>query len=300
MARIFGGPADFEPKKTYQKTNFADIMVNLSVKDKKSVTRRIRLVGVPSPITEYTDRKYTDQKGKFVRVPFVDADKNKSFTRVGHVDPNQCFWAKQGYVPSYQWVQNVLERTEDGDWAAKILKKGRSIFSEFVKWEVGRREEGLDEDDAIYSGVRNSHCFRIVATATDMAPPLSVEYRVSADSKPTILTDEMIDLLIKAGKPNPEEMEEIKTQYEKDRKRYKKGEMPPYEDYFCYGFPLDRIFRYNPPADLVELEDPLSDKLQYEDEDAEPDIPVVTAKPKKVTAPVFEDDDEDDDEIPFV
>ena len=298
MARIYGGPTDFEPKKTYQKTNFADIMVNLSVKDKKSVTRRIRLVGVPSPITEYTDRKYTDQKGKFVRVPFPDAEKNKSFTRVGHEDPNQCFWAKQGYVPSYQWVQNVLERTEDGEWVAKILKKGRSIFSEFVKWEKGRQEEELDEDDAIYSGVINSHCFRIVATATDMAPPLSVEYRVSADSKPTILTDEMIDLLIKAGKPNQEEMDQIKTQYEKDRKRHKN--MPPFEDYFAYGFPLDRIFRYNPPADLVELEDHLSDKLQYEDEDAVPDIPVVTAKPKKVAAPVFEDDDEDDDEIPFV
>lgn len=297
MARIYGGPID-EPKKTYQKTNFADIMVNLSVKDKKSVTRRIRLVGVPSPITEYTDRKYTDQKGKFVRVPFPDADKNKSFTRVGHEDPSQCYWAKQGYVPSYQWVQNVLERTEDGEWVVKILKKGRSIFSEFVKWEKGRQEEELDEDDAIYSGVRNSHCFRIVATATDMAPPLSVEYRVSADSKPTILTDEMIDLLIKAGKPNAEEMEQIKVQYEKDRKRHKN--MPPFEDYFAYGFPLDRIFRYNPPVDLVELEDPLNTKLQYEDEDAQPDIPVVAAKPKKVTAPVFEDDDEDDDEIPFV
>ncbi len=297
------GAVEIEPKKSYQKTNFADILVNLSVKDKSSVTRRIRLVGVACPILEYTDKKYTEERGKTIRVPFPDAETNRSFTRVGHPDPSQCAWAKMGYVPVTQYVQNVLEKQENGEWTVKLLKKGRSIFSEFAKWEKGRREDdGLDEDDAIYSGVRNSHCFRVVATATGMAAPLSVEYGVFPDSKPTPLTDEMIELLRKAGEPSPEELAEIKAQYVQDRKTYKN--MPPWEDYFAYGYSIDKIFKYNPPKDMVDAEDEFvmaEPKMKYDDEDITPDLPVSSKSVKKSSKPVFEDEnDDDDDEIPFI
>jgi hypothetical protein len=293
---------DLEPRKSYQKTNFADMMVNLSVKDKKQVTRKIRLVGVPCPITEYTDKKYTDVKGKTVKVPFPDAHLDKRFTRIGNSDPNQCAWAKLGYVSTTQWVQNVLERTEDGEWVVKILKKGKSIFQEFVKWEKGRQEEeDLDASDAVFSGVQNSHCFRIVATATGLEPPLSVEYRVTAESKPTELTEDMIELLRKAGAPSAEELAEIRDQYNVDRKQF--GNMPQWEDHFAYGYNLDKIFKYQPPKTENVLDEVVvQPKKQYQDEEVAPDLAPVASSvnAKKVVKPTFEDDDDEEEEIPFM
>jgi hypothetical protein len=292
-------------KKTFQKNNFADMMVNLSVKDKSSVTRKIRLIGVPCPIIEYTDKKYhPSERGKTVRVPFPDAHLNRSFNRTGHSDPSQCAWAQMGYIPTVQYVQNVLEKTEDGEWVVKILKKGKSIFGEFKVWEDGRRlEEDLDEDEAVFSGVRNSHCFRIQAIATGKEPPQSVEYRVTADSKPTVLTDSMIELLRKTGEPSPDDLAQIRANYEEDAKDYL---MPEWEDYFAYGYPLDKIFKYQAPRtedNEVAVVAPV--KPMYEDVDAEPDIePVkpVKAAAKKPSKPVFEDDEDNDDEddLPFL
>lgn len=299
-------PVDLDPpvaKKAYQKTNFTDMMVNLSVKDKSSVTRRLRLIGVPCPIIEYTDKKYhPTERGKTVRVPFPDAHLNKSFTRTGHPDPNECAWAQMGYIPSIQYVQNVLERTDDGEWICKILKKGKSIFSEFKKWEDGRKDEDLDEGDAVYSGVRNSHTFRVQALATGKEPPQSVEYKVTAESKPTILTEDMINALRKAGEPSPEDLEMIKAVYQEDAQSY---DMPEWEDYFAYGYPLDKIFKYQPPrSEDNEMVYVAASKPAFEDVEAEPDIevkPTVKAASKKPAKPVFEDDEDDEeDDLPFI
>jgi hypothetical protein len=292
------------PKKTYQKTNFADMLVNLSVKDKSSVTRKIRLVGVPCPIIEYTDKKYhPTERGKTVRVPFPDAHLNRSFNRTGHQDPSQCAWAQMGYIATVQYVQNVLEKTEDGEWVVKILKKGKSIFGEFKEWEDGRKlEEDLDEDEATFSGVRNSHCFRIQAKATGKEPPQSVEYTVTADSKPTILTDEMIELLRQAGEPSPADLSQIRDAYAEDSKEYL---MPPWEDYFAYGYPIDKIFKYQPPrTEDNEIVVVAPAKPKYQDVDAQPDFEpakTVKATAKKPVKPVFEDDEEEDEEdLPFL
>jgi len=300
-------PVSLDPpavKKSFTKTNFADMMVNLSVKDKSSVTRRIRLIGVPCPIIEYTDKKYhPTERGKTVRVPFPDAHLNRSFTRTGNSDPSQCAWAQMGYIPSIQYVQNVLERTEDGEWICKILKKGKSIFSEFKKWEDGRKDEDLDEGDAIYSGVRNSHTFRVQAIATGKEPPQSVEYKVTAESKPCILTEEMIESLRKAGEPSIEDLDKIREYYLEDSKSY---DMPAWEDYFAYGYPLDKIFKYQPPrTEENETAYVAPTKSHFEDLEAEPDIetekPVVKAVAKKPTKPVFEDDEDDEeDDLPFI
>ena len=70
---------------------WSDMMVNLSVKEQKRVTRKLKLVGDPYEFTEYVDKQYVPNptndpalKGKTIRVPFPDADVKKSFTRIGN------------------------------------------------------------------------------------------------------------------------------------------------------------------------------------------------------------------------
>ena len=87
-----------------------------------------------------------------------------------------------------------------------------------------------------------------------------------------------------------------------DSKEYS---MPPWEDYFAYGYPLDKIFKYQPPrTDDNEVAVVAPVKPKYQDVDAEPDIePVkaVKAAAKKPAKPVFEDDeDEDEEDLPFL
>jgi hypothetical protein len=133
-----------------------DILVNLSVKNTPKVTRKLRLIGDPYMFFEFTDKQYVPNptndpavRGKTVKVPFPDADVNKSFNRIGHDEPSQCPWKKMGYICTTQFAQNCLEKQDDGTWVVKILKKGKSIFQELAKWQNGRLKdmEDLDEDE---------------------------------------------------------------------------------------------------------------------------------------------------------
>lgn len=265
-----------------------DILVNLSVKDSPKVTRRLKLIGDPYMFHEFTDKVYVpnpdndpELKGKTMRVPFPDADVNKSFNRIGHDDPDQCPWRKQGYVFTTQYAQNVLERQEDGTWQVKILKKGKAIFSEIAKKIQGNYEdeEWEGEDDARHYGSRVSPCVKITAKATGKQPPLSVEYDVYFESKNVVVDEDMVELLRKAGEPSAEDLEQERKSYNTARKsdRY----MPEWNDFFAYGYPLHRIFKHTPvKGDALPSLAPQSNDS------------FVVKPPKKVAAPVVDDEED--------
>jgi hypothetical protein len=303
---------------------WAEMMVNLSVKEHKKVTRKLKLVGDPYDFTEYVDKQYVPNpdndprlKGKTVRVPFPDADVNKSFTRIGNDDdPTNCPWKKLGYISTTQYAQNCFEKQDDGSWVVKVLKKGKSIFRDIAKEQIDRfSNEDLDENDPRHFGTRISPCVRITAEATGFEGPKSVEYSVSYDPKSTTITDEMIEQLRKCGEPSPQDLSDERANYIKLAKN--DAFMPEWEDFYFYGYPLHKIFKHTPikspkvDALTAELKD------EFEDEEITPDLdvkPVVKAKqvvdedegysvkPPKTSAkpapkPVVVEDEEDDDSM---
>lgn len=301
-------------------------LVNLSVKNESKVVRRLKLVGDPYEFTEYVDKQYVPNpnndpslRGKTVRVPFPDADLNKSFNRIGHDDPSQCPWKKMGYISTTQYAQNCFERQEDGSWEVKILKKGKSIFKAIAMEQMDRlTNEDLDEDDPKHFGTRISPCVRITATATGLDGPKSVEYSVSFDPKSTTITEDMIDMLRKCGEPSASDIEKERDEYTKLAE--KDSSMPKWEDFFTYGFQLPNIFKFTPVRtevntatanskrveeditpdldDVPVVKKPVSVKSEVND-DEEDDMPVV--KPAKKSAPkvvtIDESDDEDDGDL---
>ena len=287
-----------------------DILVNLSVKDSPKVTRRLKLIGDPYMFHEFTDKVYVpnpdndpELKGKTMRVPFPDADVNKSFNRIGHDDPDQCPWRKQGYVFTTQYAQNVLERQEDGTWQVKILKKGKAIFSEIAKKIQGNYEdeEWEGEDDARHYGSRVSPCVKITAKATGKQPPLSVEYDVYFESKNVVVDEDMVELLRKAGEPSAEDLEQERKSYNTARKsdRY----MPEWNDFFAYGYPLHRIFKHTPvKGDALPSLAPQSNdsfvvkppkKVADPVVDDEEDVLYVAKTPAKAAGPIIVDDEDE-------
>jgi hypothetical protein len=276
----------------------SEILVNLSVKEQKKVVRKLKLVGDPYAFTEYIDKKYVPNpnndpalKGKTVRVPFPDADLNKSFNRIGNdEDPENCPWKKLGYISTTQYAQNCFEKQDDGTWVVKILKKGKSIFKAIAKEQVDRyNNEDLDEDDPKHFGTRTSPCVRITAEATGLEGPKSVEYNVSFDPKSTYVTDDMIELLRKAGEPDANDLAEERSSYNKASKN--DPYMPEWEDFYTYGYPLHKIFK--PSVLKVEAETVHAEpKKSFDDEDIEPAIEAAyVVKKPKVAPPVDEDDE---------
>ncbi len=271
-----------------------DILVNLSVKDSPKVVRRLKLIGDPISFVEFTDKVYIPNpnndpslRGKTQRVPFPDADLNKSFVRIGHDDPKQCPWKKMGYVGSTQYAQNVLEKQEDGSWEAKILKKGKSIFNRIAEQTIQNYEDAENEDgDGRHYGTRNSPCVKITATATGQPPPLSVDYTLYFEGKPTYITDEMIELLRKAGEPSTEDLVAERVNYNNDRED--DPNMPEWEDFFTYGFPLTKIFKFTVPKNADAEVVTASYKVSP---------PVEERKPYVKPAPVVEDEDDDEEEF---
>jgi hypothetical protein len=286
-----------------------DILVNLSVKDSPKVVRRLKLIGDPYMFIEYTDKVYVPNpgndpslRGKTMKVPFPDAHLNKSFNRIGNDDVTQCPWKKMGYIGNVQYAQNVLEKQEDGTWEVKILKKGKSIFNRIAEQTIQNYEDQENEDgDGRHYGTRNSPCVKITAAATGKEPPLSVDYTLYFEGKPTYITDEMVELLRKAGEPSVADLERERLGYEADRKN--DSNMPKWEDFFAYGYPLDRIFKFTPPrGENIEVpEAPVKSSYSVkppvavdEDQD-EVSVPAPEPKKKPVSKPVFDEDENDDD-----
>ena len=311
--------ASSQPRNSFPRLQ--DILVNLSVKDSPKVVRRLKLVGDPISFTEYTDKVYIPNptndaalRGKTQRVPFPDADSNRSFVRIGHDDPKQCPWKKMGYVGTTQYAQNVLEKQEDGSWEAKILKKGKSIFSRIAEQTIQNYEDPENEEgDGRHYGTRNSPCVKITATATGQPPPLSVDYTLYFEGKPTYITDEMIELVRKAGEPSLEDLVAERVNYNNDREDDQK--MPEWEDFFTYGYPLTKIFKFTVPKNAdtevvtasYKVSPPVEERKPYvkpapvvdEDDDEEEFVPAPKpTRSAKKTVVLEEDDEEGDDDAP--
>lgn len=311
------------PQKT-SSSNFpklSEILVNLSVKDNPKVVRRLKLVGDPYAFTEYIDKQYVPNptndpalRGKTVRVPFPDADVNKSFVRIGHDDPEECPWKKLGYIATTQYAQNCFERQEDNTWEVKILKKGKSIFKTIAMEQMSRfTDEDLDEDDPKHFGTRVSPCVKITASATGLEGPKSVEYSISYDTKPTTISDEMIEQLRKCGEPSAEDLAKERTEYNKMAKNDKT--MPEWEDFFAYGYPLHKIFKHTPiknsEVETVstvkknsftdEAIEPALEPVSVSNDDEDDEVPVV--KPSKKSAPkpvVVEEEDDEEESLSWI
>lgn len=287
------------PQKTFSSSSFpklSEILVNLSVKDSPKVVKRLKLIGDPYEFTEFIDKKYVPNpgndpalKGKTQRVPFPDADVNKSFNRIGHDDPEQCPWKKLGYISTTQYAQNCFERQEDGTWEVKILKKGKSIFKAIAMEQMDRlNNEDLDDDDPKHFGTRVSPCVRITASATGLDGPKSVEYSVSFDPKSTTITDEMVEQLRKCGEPSAEDLAMERMEYNKASKS--DTSMPVWEDFFSYGYPLHKIFKHTPVKSNNVESVVVSKKSVHEfaDEEIEADLPSIS---KTKAQPDFDDED---------
>ncbi len=229
-----------------------DILVDLSVKNTPKVVRKLRLIGPSSEITEIQDKKayYVEgPDGKKIRktekVPFPDAHKNASPTRIGHDDKDQCPWRKMGYVGTTRFVQRCLEEQEDGTWVHKILVKGPAVFDNFFNWEQSRREEG-DPDISTFLGGDNAPMVRITAVA-DSSKLGGVDYTIGINSKDMPLTEEHINLLRVVREPSADDLNAFRKEWNADREHDK--EMPEWRDYFEFGHDMRRIFKFTPPIE---------------------------------------------------
>ena len=289
------------PKQQNSFPKLQDILVDLSVKNSPKVVRKLKLIGDPYMFIEYTDKQYVPNptndpnlRGKTVAVPFPDAHLNKKFNRIGHEDISQCPWKKMGYIGVTQYAQNVLEMQEDGTWVVKILKKGKSIFNKIAQDIAENYNDDTNDDgDGRHYGTRNAQCVRITAEATGKQPPLSVNYTVAYDKKPTYIDDDMIELLRKAGEPTPEDLIKERKSYEYDAKE--DPYMPAWEDFFAYGYPLNKIFKFDAIRSDEETETvSVPAKPKYSDDDIEPTVDFALTKKTRV---VQEDDIEDDEPV---
>ena len=201
-----------------------------------------------------------------------------------------------GYISTTQFAQNCFERQEDGSWEVKILKKGKSIFKAIAMEQLDRlSNEDLDETDPKHFGTRNSPCIRITANATGLDGPKSVEYSVSFDPKSTYITDEMIEQLRKCGEPSAEDLKEERDSYAADVKL--DSSLPDWEDFFAYGWQLDKIFKHTPVKNGANTVVAAPKRVE---EDITPDLEdFAVSKPvKTVSKPVVVEDDEEDDFVP--
>jgi len=272
--------------------------------------RHLRIIGCPIRFRQFTDKKRKEgEKGVTVRVPFPDAALNTNFTRIGtENDPayGECPWTKMGYIGSWRYAVNVLERQKDGSNVVKILEKGGSIFNKFMEMETNNRELNAENPDdeplCVMLGGAIAHDVKIKAKANPQALG-GVEYVVAVNPRKSQITDEEIELLRAIGTPTDEEIAAEKALYEQDRKE--DPQLPEWEDWYLYGYKLGQIFKPTPVKTEASgnsapatVESTSSDELVIDDEPA-PAAPVTAAgKPKgKKAAPAaelanpFDDDD---------
>jgi len=212
---------------------------------------KVRLIGEPIVYLEYSAKKKDydnlDEKGRptEISVPFPDADINNSFTRIGHDDPSQCDWAKEGYISSKKYAQNCVERYPDGTFAVKILNKGATVFKPMAQWENGQIQENVEsgESNTVFLGGRKAPMVKITAEYNGTKPG-KVEYTVNIPSKEYELTDEEISELLSLNPQTPEQIAQAREEYNEKRKQ--NPYLPVFEDFFVGGHNLMNIFKYTP------------------------------------------------------
>lgn len=253
--------------------------------------RYLRIIGCPIRFRQFTDKKRKEgEKGVTYKVPFPDAHLNPNFTRIGtEGDPayGECPWTKLGYVGSWRYAVNVLERQKDGTSVVKILEKGGMIFNKLMEYETNNRELNTenpdDEPTCVMLGGSIAHDVKIKAKSNPQALG-GVEYVVSVNPKPSKVTDEEIELLKSVGVPKDEEIANERARYELDRKN--DPQLPEWEDWYLFGYNISNIFKPTPlkteasssaPEAVTESTD--SNELLIDEPEA-----VATPTPKAKTA----------------
>jgi len=258
-----------------------DILVDLSVRNTPKVVRKLRLIGEPMEFMEMQDKIRIPNSKETKRVPFPDAHKNASPTRIGHDDPSMCPWRKMGYVGARRFAQRCLEEQEDGTWVHKILVKGPSVFDSFFDWELGRREEN-DPDISTFLGGDNAPPVKIQAIE-DKTKLGGVDYRVFVNPKDMELTEDHINLLRVVRVPSADELNSFRTDF--NQAREEDPEMPEWRDYFEYGHDIRRIFKHTPP-----ILDENSSKPETQSEQAEEEDVLVEVKKEEASVDLDIDD----------
>jgi len=102
----------------------------------------------------------------------------------------------------------------------------------------------------------------------------------------------MIELLRKAGEPTPEDLVKERKSYEYDSKE--DPYMPEWEDFFTYGYPLNKIFKFDSIRSDEETETvSVPAKAKYVEAEIEPVVDfALTKKPRPV-----QEEDEDDEPV---
>jgi hypothetical protein len=145
-----------------------------------------------------------------------------------------------------------------------------------------------------------------------MPAPKSVDYTLYFEGKPTFISDDMVELLRKAGEPSVEDLTRERSNYDSDRSD--DPNMPEWEDFFAYGYPLTRIFKFTVPkgedapvssnsytvSAPVEAPKPVAKPAPVvEDDDEEEFVPAPKpTRTAKKTVDIEDDEDEDDDDAP--
>jgi hypothetical protein len=277
--------------------------------------KMLRVIGSPLRFRQFTDKKRVPngEKGATVKVPFPDAHLNNSYTRIGtENDPayGDCPWTKLGYIGSWRYAVNVLERQKDGTSVVKILEKGGMVFNKLMEYETTNSETNIENPDdeplCVMLGGAVAHDVRLKAK-TNTSVFGDVEYVVSINPKPSVITDEEIELLKAAGMPSDEEIAKERAAYELDRQSY--PQLPEWQDWYTYGYNIGNIFKPTPiktetsgPVDSVE-ESTDSSELFVSEEEVAVTPPAKAAKTTKSakSAPVelpnpFDEEESTDEE----
>jgi hypothetical protein len=275
---------------------FKDKLVQLKPGDTNgsSVKVRLKAVGEAISFNEYQPRvrDYENQdangRPKIVKKDFPDSHLTRSFTRIGHDDPEQCPWKEMGFTYSKRYAMNVLERQPDGTYVPKVLQKGSTVFKPLAEWEEARRQERLEEgDDSItcFLGGRTAPEF-VVTCTRDNSKPGKVAYSVSVRTKDMTITDEQIAALKKINTPSADEIDELKAGYDE---RNEDGTKPEFEDWMECGHNISTMFKFTPPKNADEDDDDDDDTVEASipDDDDDDDLQM---------PPSSDDDDDDDDD----
>jgi hypothetical protein len=191
-----------------------------------------------------------------------------------------------------------------------LLEKGKMIFEKFMEYEASNREVNLENPDedpvCVMLGGPVAHDVKIKAKANPNALG-GVDYVVSINPRPSVITEEEIELLRSVGTPKPEDLEAELKAFELSKKS--DPQLPEWNDWYLYGYNVSNIFKHTPvkteaantAAPATTAEATSSDELVIDDEEPAPVATPAKAKTtKKAAAPEpeianpFQDDDSEE------
>ena len=284
-----------EPKNTRNLPNLKDILVNTSVYkgEVKEITKTLRLVGESMCFYEVQNKKWDDSQKKWVEHEFPDAHLTKAPTRIGADAKEDCPWAKMGFQRVKKYAQKCFELQEDKTWVHKILVKGTTVFTPFISWEDGRRDElGDDPNISHFLGGDKAPNVRVKAKYNPSVVG-KTEYVITVGASDNDLTEDMINMMKAIYCPSADELAVLRETHEELREEH--PEMPEWRDYFAYGHSIEKIYKFTPVKTestsvfKEETSAPAVNKTAKASDDSEFEI--------DETVPQVDDVDSGDDEL---